>query len=131
MLEIDKETKTCIRLYLFAQYQYQHNNSKSMCWSLTVIFRWGYKVFRNTQGHKLLPPDFESFPMRGPDPGPGGVVVLLTLRENQVLVQGLISPASNYEGTVKQAVNNRTFPCMEATNLYAIKNQLKAPKAPY
>ena len=68
--------------------------------------------------------------MRGPDPGPGGVVVLLTLRENQVLVQGLISPASNYEGTVKQAVNNRTFPCMEATYPYAIKNQQGASKIP-
>ena len=40
--------------------------------------------------------------MRGPDTGPGGVVVLLTLRESQVLVQGLVPPASDYEGTAKQ-----------------------------
>ena len=43
--------------------------------------------------------------MRGPDPGPGGVVVLLALGESQVLVQGLVSPASHYEGAVTQPVN--------------------------
>ena len=40
--------------------------------------------------------------MRGPDPGPGGVVVLLALRETQVLVQSFVPPASDYEGTAKQ-----------------------------
>ena len=42
--------------------------------------------------------------MSGPDAGPGGVVVLLTLRETQVLVQGFVPPASNYEGAEKQTV---------------------------
>ena len=43
--------------------------------------------------------------MSGPDPSPGGVVVLLALGESQVLVQGLVSPASHYEGAVTQSVN--------------------------
>ena len=58
--------------------------------------------------------------MSGPDAGPGGVVVLLALREAQVLVHGFVSPSSNYEGAAQQTVGLFSLAaCQPGTHLRA------------